>query len=200
MFTGIVQSVGNVLKIESGSAVTRMAFSTGELSLRDAAIGDSICVSGACLTAVMLSDHEFSADLSPETLSRTILGSLKPGSEVNLEPALRASDRLGGHIVTGHVDATGRMVKRLPEGDTERFWFEMPTDLGRLVAEKGSVTVDGVSLTVNGVTDQHFDVALIPHTLAQTTLGNLQAGDRVNLEADILARYVVRWRQTEPNS
>ncbi len=200
MFTGIVQAVGRVLTVESGPELTRMTFATGELSLEDAQLGDSICVSGACLTAVSLESHQFSADLSPETLQRTVLGDLEPGSSVNLEPALRASDRLGGHIVTGHVDATGRMVKRLAEGDTERFWFEIPQPLARLVAEKGSVTVDGVSLTVNGVTDQHFDVALIPHTLSHTTLGALSAGDRVNVEADILARYVVRWRETEPNT
>ncbi len=200
MFTGIVQAVGSVTAVEPGRELTRMTFDVGGMSLADAKVGDSICVSGACLTAVELTANGFSADLSPETLAKTSLGRLAPGSQVNLEPALRAADRLGGHIVTGHVDACGRMVKRLAEGDSERFWFEIPQDLARLVAQKGSVTVDGVSLTVNGVADQHFDVALIPHTLAQTTLRFLAAGDPVNVEADILARYVVRWRQTEPNS
>ncbi|MFK7955815.1 MAG: riboflavin synthase [Lysobacterales bacterium] len=198
MFTGIIQAVGRVVDIKPGAELTRLTFNTADLALADTALGDSICVSGACLTAVELDDHRFSADLSPETLNRTSLGRLAVDSEVNLELAMRPSDRLGGHIVTGHVDACGRMVKRLAEGDCERLWFEIPKDLGRLVAEKGSITVDGVSLTVNGVTDQHFDVALIPHTLANTTLGHLNAGDPVNVEADILARYVVRWRQTEP--
>ncbi|MEM9532929.1 MAG: riboflavin synthase [Pseudomonadota bacterium] len=198
MFTGLVQSVGKVTELVRRDEGVRMTFDVGELDMSDVAIGDSICISGACLTVVTMTDREFTADVSPETLSRTVLGQLTEGSGINLEKALRVSDRLGGHIVTGHVDAVGQMVKRLPDGDYERLWFEIPADLARLVAEKGSVAVDGVSLTVNGATEKHFDVALIPHTLKHTTLGHLAAGDAVNVEADILARYVVRWRQTEP--
>lgn len=194
MFTGIIIAQGQLMAAESDSDNTRLTFSATPELLADAREGDSMAVSGTCLTMLAL-DHElghFSADVSNETLSRTRLGGIALGETVNLEPALRASDRLGGHLVSGHVDGMASLLSRTPEGASERFEFQLPERLARYVAEKGSVCIDGVSLTVNGVTEDCFEVCIIPHTLEVTTLGHLRRGDAVNVEVDLVARYIER--------
>ena len=182
MFTGIVEELGVVSSLAGGRL--RIAATT---VLDDAAIGDSIAVSGCCLTVVEAGDGWWEADVSDETLARTTLGSLAPGDPVNLERPMRLSDRLGGHLVQGHVDGVGEVVRPAPE-----LAVRAPEALWPYLVEKGSVTVDGVSLTVVDVLDDGFTVAIIPHTSAVTTLGRLGAGDRVNLEADVIAKYTER--------
>jgi riboflavin synthase len=178
VFTGIVRERARVASFEGGRLVV-------ETSL-DAEIGDSVSVDGVCLTVVASDDGRLAFDVVPESLART-----KPfGSEANLEPALRAGDPLGGHYVQGHVDGVGRVRSSEPEGEGARVWFEAPPDVLRYCVEKGSVAVNGVSLTIAELDDSAFAVALVPHTLAETTLGSLAPGDEVNLEADVLAKYV----------
>ena len=185
MFTGIVEEVGRVVSI-SGDGMTVRA----EKVMSDLKLGDSIAVNGACLTAVSLSGGEFSVDLSPETMRRTALGDLAAGGAVNLERALLASDRMGGHIVQGHVDATGSVASMEREGDSTVLEIAAPEGLMRYIVEKGFIAVDGISLTVVKVGNAAFTLAVIPYTLRNTNLGTLSAGARVNLEADILAKYV----------
>ena len=192
MFTGIIQSIGNIAKIESKGGDCRLTINTGKLPLTDAKLGDSIAVSGICLTAVELGDGRFSADVSRETLSRTTLGGLTPGSRVNLELALTPTTRLGGHIVSGHVDGVGEVMSRQLDGRSWRFVIAAPANLAKYIAEKGSICVDGVSLTVNGVDGKRFDLNIVPHTLAETTLDEFKPGRKVNLEVDLLARYLER--------
>lgn len=192
MFTGIIQAVGQIGKIEPRGGDRRLRIETGKLSLAGAALGDSIAVSGVCLTAVELGERHFCADVSRETLSRTTLGDSKPGSRVNLELALTPTTRLGGHIVSGHVDGVGEVVERRNDARSVRFVIETPVQLAKYIAEKGSICVDGVSLTVNGVDGRRFDLNIIPHTLAETTIDEYQPGRRVNLEVDLLARYLER--------
>ncbi len=192
MFTGIIQSIGTIANIESKGGDCRLTINTGKLPLVDAKLGDSIAVSGVCLTAVELGGGSFGADVSRETLSRTTLGTLKPGYRVNLELALTPTTRLGGHIVSGHVDGVGEVVSRRADGRSWRFVIEAPANLAKYIAEKGSICVDGVSLTVNGVDGKRFDLNIVPHTLAETTLGEFQPGRKVNLEVDLLARYLER--------
>jgi riboflavin synthase len=192
MFTGIVQAVGTVAEITPAEAGCRMRIDCPDLEPERWSEGDSVAVAGCCLTALAIDERGFSADLSAETLARTSLGGRAAGDPVNLEPALAVGDRLGGHLVSGHVDGLAEVVSIEPAGDSRIFRFRVPETLARFIAEKGSVTLDGVSLTVNGVDGQYFDVNLIPHTLAVTTLGRLDAGDRVNLEVDLLARYLER--------
>lgn len=192
MFTGIVQGVGAIRAVEPRGGDVTLWVDTGSLSLADVQIGGSIAVSGACLTAVQLEPHAFAADVSRETLSLTTAGEWKPGTRVNLEKALTAGQALGGHYVTGHVDGVGRVVSRHDDARSVRVEFEVPQELARYVARKGSVCVDGVSLTVNGVSGRRFDVNLVPHTLELTVLGGYQPGTRVNLEVDIIARYLER--------
>ena len=180
MFTGIVRERGRVVSFEDG----RLLVEAGA----EAAVGDSVAVDGVCLTVVGASDGRLAFDVVPETLARA-----KPfGPEVNVEPALRAGDPMGGHVVQGHVDGTGRLRSAVPEGDGRRVWVDAPPEVLRYCAEKASVAIDGVSLTIAALDDRGFAVALVPHTLAETTLGSLAAGDEVNLEADILAKYVER--------
>ena len=198
MFTGIVQGVGIVREIEPRTGDITLSIDARELALDDVEPGGSICVNGACLTATRLERHAFAADVSRETLSLTTLGSCSVGSRVNLEKALVAGQALGGHYVTGHVDGTGVLVARQDDARSVRMVFAVPPPLARYVARKGSICIDGVSLTVNGVEGAHFDVNLVPHTLAVTTLGDLQAGHRVNLEVDIIARYLERLREPPP--
>jgi len=189
MFTGIVQEVGRVVRIHTrsdGARVEVAAPRTAPLL----GIGDSIATHGACLTCVARTEESFEADLSRETLDRTTLGELRPGHRVNLEPALRLSDRLGGHLVTGHVDGVGRVEAVEKSGDGRVVTFSAPEHVMRYVIEKGSIAVDGVSLTVAAVLPRGFKVALVPHTLQVTTLGQLRPGDRVNLEADLIGKYV----------
>jgi riboflavin synthase len=192
MFTGIVQALGEVREINPRGGDVELVFGTGTLDLVGAAAGDSICVSGVCLTATRFVTGAFAADVSRETLECTTLGGLAPGAAVNLEPALRAGDPLGGHYVTGHVDGVARVVDLREEARSRRVRFEVPAELARYVASKGSVTLDGVSLTVNEVEGRIFGVNLIPYTLEVTTLGALQPGGLVNMEVDIIARYVER--------
>jgi riboflavin synthase len=192
MFTGIVQEVGSVLALAPRGGDTRLTVGVEHLDLARVATGDSICVQGCCLTALAIAARSFDADLSRETLALTTLGDLQPGSPVNLEPSLRAGDPLGGHLVSGHVDGIARVLESAPDARSLRVWMEAPPALARYIVRKGSVTVDGVSLTVNEVDGARFGVNLIPHTLAVTTLGGLRAGARVNLEVDPIARYVER--------
>lgn len=192
MFTGIIQGVGKVLALAPKGGDVELSVDAAPLSLEGVAIGDSIAVAGACLTATRIEHGRFFADVSNETLAKTTLGALKPGSRVNLEKALRAGDALGGHYVTGHVDGVARLVAASDDGRSLRLLFEAPAPLAASIAPKGSVTLEGVSLTVNEVEGRRFGVNLIPHTRAVTTLGALKAGDAVNLEIDVIARYVAR--------
>lgn len=190
MFTGIITDIGRVRQIENGKE-TRFTIET-RYATETIAMGASIACSGVCLTVVDKGPGWFAADVSGETLSCTKMASLAVGASLNLERALKAGDELGGHIVSGHVDGVARLVDRRPEGGSLRLVFESPLDLARLVAPKGSVAIDGVSLTVNEVDGQRFGVNIIPHTQDATTLGRLGVGDRVNMEIDMLARYVAR--------
>lgn len=192
MFTGIVEEVGAVVALDlvgSGDAVLRVR---GPLATSDAARGDSIAVAGVCLTVTEVGDGMFTADVSPETLHRTALGSLVAGSPVNLERAVRADGRLGGHLVQGHVDGVGQIVSREPGPRWDDVVIALPPELAGYVAEKGSIAVSGVSLTVTHVGADSFAVSLIPTTLAATTLGTLAVGNLVNLEVDVIAKYVER--------
>lgn len=193
MFTGIVTDIGFVRRIDRG-AETRFTIAT-RFDTQAIALGASIACAGVCLTVVDRGAGWFAADVSGETLSCTTLASLAVDDRLNLERALKAGDELGGHIVSGHVDGVASLVERRPEGGSLRLVFEAPADLARLVAAKGSVTIDGVSLTVNAVEGRRFGVNIIPHTQHATTLGSLAAGDRVNMEIDMLARYVARLLQ-----
>lgn len=192
MFTGIVQDRGTVAALTARGGDVRLVIRVGRLDLSKTAVGDSICVQGCCVTAVAVTADLFEADLSRETLGLTTLGGLAPGAVVNLEPALRAGDALGGHLVSGHVDGVGSVVSRTADARSTRLVIEAPADLARYIARKGSVAVDGVSLTVNEVEGTHFGVNLIPHTGNVTTLGELIPGAAVNLEIDQVARYVER--------
>jgi riboflavin synthase len=192
MFTGIIQAVGRLSLIESRGGDNRLTIDAGRLPLGDAQLGDSIAVNGVCLTAVELGAHYFAADVSRETLNCTTLGNWKPGLAVNLELALTPTARLGGHIVSGHVDGVGEVLSRNQDARSVRFVLAAPAQLARYLAAKGSICVDGVSLTVNGVDGSRFDLNIVPHTLAETTLEALQPGQRVNLEVDLLARYLER--------
>ena len=191
MFTGIVEELGEVAAVEDLGDACRFTL-RGPLVTADAAHGDSIAVNGVCLTVVETADGTFTADVMAETLTRSSLGALRPGSRVNLERPMALGGRLGGHLVQGHVDGTGTVVERVPGEHWEIVKVALPAGLARYVVEKGSITVDGVSLTVVDAAADHFTVSLIPTTLAMTTLGLKQPGDPVNLEVDVLAKYVER--------
>jgi riboflavin synthase len=191
MFTGIVEELGRVVALDAGADSARLTVA-GPLVTSDAAHGDSIAVNGVCLTVVDHDSEQFTVDVMAETLDRSSLGTLSPGDPVNLERAMAASSRFGGHIVQGHVDGTTRILARTPGDRWEVVQFGLPNALARYVVEKGSITVDGVSLTVSSVDDVTFSVSLIPTTLALTTLGHKEVGDIVNLEVDVLAKYVER--------
>ena len=192
MFTGIIQAIGKIADIELRGGDARVRVDTGQLDMSHVNAGDSIAVSGVCLTAVEHSASGFTADVSGESLSRTTLGELRAGDAVNLEKALTLGTPLGGHLVSGHVDGVGTVIGRETEGRSVRFKFQAPDTLARYIAEKGSICVDGVSLTVNTVNGAKFEVNIVPHTLAQTTLDSLRPGSKVNLEVDLLARYLER--------
>ena len=194
MFTGIVTALGTVRDILplGGSADMRLTITTPWPDTASIPIGASIGCSGCCLTAVEIGPDWFSADASAETLDRSTLGRWRPGTRVNLERSLRLGDELGGHLVSGHVDGVGDVVSAAPEHGSTRIVFRVPTDLARFIAVKGSIAVDGVSLTVNEVANDAFGVNIIPHTAAVTSFGSLRPGDAVNLEIDMLARYVAR--------
>jgi riboflavin synthase len=192
MFTGIVQDTGTVAALMARGGDIRLAIRVGRFDLTKTAVGDSICVQGCCVTAVAVTADVFEADLSRETLSLTTLGRLAVGAPVNLEPSLRAGDALGGHLVSGHVDGIATVVSQTTDARSTRLVIEAPAELARFIARKGSVALDGVSLTVNEVDGTRFGVNLIPHTRDVTTLGNLVPGAAVNLEIDQVARYVER--------
>ncbi len=192
MFTGIIQTVGRILRLELRSGDVRLHVDSADLDLADTQLGDSIAVSGVCLTAVTLTERGFAADVSNETLSLTSLGHLKPGDPVNLEKALRLADRLGGHMVSGHVDGLGKVVSITPDGRSQRWTFEVSPALSRYIAAKGSVCIDGTSLTVNEISGGCFGVNVIPHTIDHTAFHARRVGDSVNIEVDVIARYVER--------
>lgn len=192
MFTGIIQSLGRVVQQQPLGGDLRLTIETGELDLATAALGDSIAVNGVCLTAVEIEGSQFVADVSNETLSLTSLGQLALGSAVNLEKALTPSTPLGGHLVSGHVDGLGTVISREADGRSERFVFEAPESLARYIAAKGSICIDGVSLTVNAVDALRFDVNIVPHTQQCTIISGYQPGTAVNLEVDVIARYLER--------
>jgi riboflavin synthase len=192
MFTGIVQDIGKVSARENRGGDARIVIAFNQLRSSDFRIGDSICVQGCCLTATELPQGAFAADVSRETLSLTTLGDLAVGSPVNLEPSLKAGDALGGHLVSGHIDGVAEIVSISGDARSTRLKIAVPSDLARYIARKGSVAVDGVSLTVNEVDGATFGVNIIPHTQTVTTLGRLAVGARVNLEVDQVARYVER--------
>lgn len=192
MFTGIIQAVGSVQSREMRGGDARLTINTGHLDMSQVSLGDSIAVNGVCLTAIEFTDSSFTADVSSESLSRTTLGGLKEGFGVNLEMALTPTTHLGGHLVSGHVDGVGEVVKRWSDARSERFLIKAPENLAKYIAEKGSICVDGISLTVNGVEGNEFDLNIVPHTLKMTTMGDYKSGQRVNLEVDIIARYLER--------
>lgn len=192
MFTGIVQDVGRVQTSEPRGGDLRLLIACTRLDMSALRVGDSVCVQGCCLTATEVQGRTFSADISRETLELTTLGELGPGTPVNLEPALRAGDALGGHLVSGHVDGVARILEASGDARSRRLTIGVPAPLARYLAPKGSVAVDGVSLTVNAMDARSFGVNIIPHTQTATTLGALRAGARVNLEVDQVARYLAR--------
>jgi riboflavin synthase len=192
MFTGIIEAVGSVRALTQKRGYTRVEIAAGPV-LQACRIGDSIAVDGACLTVTRIVGETFAADLSAETLARTTLGDLRVGAPVNLERPLRLGDRLGGHLVTGHVDGTGQILARIPQGGDALFRIRFPQQLAPLLVPKGSVAVDGISLTVAELHGDVFGVALIPHTLEHTTWGNKRAGARVNIEADLVGKHVTRF-------
>jgi riboflavin synthase len=190
MFTGIVKELGSVEAVESSEEGSRLRIAAGLSSELEE--GDSVAVNGACLTATSIADGSFEADVMHQTLSVTTLGELERSSPVNLELPLRASDRLGGHVVQGHVDGTATVTDVSPDGFARRLSLDLPEDLLPLVVERGSVAIEGVSLTISGLTDHGLEVSLIPETLERTTLGSVEPGDHLNIECDVLARYVQR--------
>ena len=192
MFTGIIQAVGNIVSLEARGGDVRIVIDSGKMSMAEVNLGDSIAVNGVCLTVVKKSDNGFTADVSNETLSRTTLKQLQSGSSANLEMALTPSARLGGHIVSGHVDGEGEVIKRWSDGRSEKFLFKAPDHLAKYIAEKGSICVDGISLTVNKIDGAQFELNIVPHTLQETTMSEFQPGRKVNLEVDIIARYLER--------
>jgi riboflavin synthase len=190
MFSGIVQDLGTVRTIEQRGGDARMVIAAAQLDLQALRVGDSMCVQGACLTIAECAHDAFAVDVSRETLAVTTLGSFAAGRKVNLEPALRAGDPLGGHLVSGHVDGIGRVAALQPDARSMRVTVQAPRELAKYLARKGSVALDGVSLTVNVSRDSMFETNLIPHTRTVTTLGELAVGDPVNLEIDQVARYL----------
>lgn len=192
MFTGIIESIGTVKQMQDKGGDMRLELETGKLDMKDVVLGDSIAVNGVCLTVIEMTGNSFSADVSRETLKHTSLGKLKPGSQVNLEKALTLQTRLGGHMVSGHVDALGTVLER--KDDARSIWFKVqaPANLAKYIVHKGSITVDGTSLTVNAVDGNEFELNIVPHTLQETIMNNYAAGTEVNLEVDIIGRYLER--------
>ncbi|MBM7071021.1 riboflavin synthase [Shewanella sp. 202IG2-18] len=200
MFTGIVEAVGHIGKIERQSDDIRLTISSDKLDLADVKLGDSIATNGVCLTVVKINADGYVADVSAETVALTGFANYQVGQKVNLEKAVTPTTRLGGHMVSGHVDGIATINQRELRGKAIEFWLESPAELSRYIAHKGSITVDGVSLTVNEVDGNRFRLTIVPHTADETTLTSLQAGDKVNIEVDLIARYLERLMQakTEP--
>lgn len=197
MFTGIILAIGNVAAIEHRAGDCRIKINTGKLAMADVALGDSIAVNGVCLTAVELGTYYFCADVSNETLNKTLINTLVVGAPVNLELALTPTTRMGGHIVSGHVDGVGEVLEKKADGRSFCFKIKAPNQLAKYIAQKGSICINGISLTVNEVSGATFSVNIVPHTLAETTLGTATTGTFVNLEVDMLARYMERLMQGE---
>lgn len=195
MFTGIIQSVGRIGKIEPRGGDTRLSIQVGKLDMADVQLGDSIAVNGVCLTAVRFDQQSFDADVSVETLRVTTLGSLHVGAPVNLEKALTPTTRLGGHLVSGHVDGIGEVISKKEAARAWQYTLRAPQAIKRYIAQKGSICVDGISLTVNAVHDTDFELTIVPHTQNETTIAHWQLGSKVNLEVDLLARYLERLLQ-----
>ena len=195
MFTGLIEGLGTLVARESRGGDARLLIEAGTLLFADAVLGESIAVNGVCLTVVAFDTHSFEMDASNETLSLTTLGGLEPGSPLNLERAMKPTGRLGGHLVSGHVDGVGCVTSIQQDARAQRWNFSVPARLSKYIAQKGSICVDGVSLTVNAVEDDGFEVALIPHTVAQTAFARTRVGDAVNIEIDLVARYVERLLQ-----
>lgn len=192
MFTGIIEAVGSITAAEQKSGDLKLTISTGKLDMSDVQLGDSIAVNGVCLTAVEFSNDYFVADVSNETIEHSATGKLQQGSEVNLEKALTPTTRLGGHLVSGHVDGVGQVISRDEDARSVRFVIRAPNELAKYIAHKGSITVDGISLTVNKVSGAEFELNIVPHTLQETIIRNYQPGAEVNLEVDLIARYLER--------
>lgn len=192
MFTGIIESIGTVRDMQPKGGDLRLTIATGKLDMRDVALGDSIAVNGVCLTAIEFDGSSFSADVSRETLSLTSLGNLNRGSKVNLEKALTLQTRLGGHLVSGHVDGLGEVISRHDDARSVRFSIRAPDNLAKYIAAKGSITIDGTSLTVNKVEGSSFELNIVPHTLQETIIADYRSGSKVNLEVDVIARYLER--------
>ncbi len=192
MFTGIIQAVGSMSALETRGGDMALHIRTGDLDMRGVVLGDSIATNGVCLTVIDLPGDGYVADVSRETLAHTTLGELKPGSPVNLEKALTLDSHLGGHLVSGHVDGVGRILERRDDGRSVRFRIDAPAELARYIAHKGSICVDGVSLTVNAVHGSQFELNIVPHTIQATTIAGYVAGTRVNIEVDQIARYLER--------
>ncbi|WP_221797805.1 riboflavin synthase [Oceanobacter mangrovi] len=190
MFTGIIEALGTISSVESVAGDIRLTIHTGSLDLADVKLGDSIATNGVCLTVVGLTGSGFVADVSRESLAHTRIGEWQSGTRVNLEKALLPTTRLGGHMVSGHVDGVGKVISRQADARSIRFEVEAPQELRRYIAAKGSITVDGVSLTANDLTSNGFTLNIVPHTAAETTLISIQAGDQVHLEVDMIARYL----------
>ncbi|MER2492070.1 riboflavin synthase [Catenovulum sediminis] len=195
MFTGIIESVGKIKTINAKSGDFEIVIDTADLDLSDVKLGDSIAVSGVCLTVTQIQPQAFCADVSAETIKRTKLSQLNVGSDVNLEKACTPNTRLGGHIVSGHVDGVGHVVNVYANANATDYWIEAPDSLAHYIAEKGSITVDGISLTVNEVQGAQFRLTIIPHTTEKTAIHDWQSGARVNLEVDVIARYLERLMQ-----
>ncbi|MDH5922407.1 riboflavin synthase [Vibrio splendidus] len=205
MFTGIVEAVGTLSAITPCGEDITVTVNVGNLDMADVKLGDSIATNGVCLTVVEYNDHSYSADLSLETLKKTGFVDYQAGDKVNLEKAMLPTTRFGGHIVSGHVDGVGEIVERNQVGRAIEFWVEMPTEISKYVAQKGSVTVDGISLTVNDLRKNAFKLTIVPHTSSETTIDQFNVGRKVNLEVDVLARYMERLLQgqqqeSEPES
>ncbi len=196
MFTGIIEAIGSVSKLQQLGSDWRLKIDCSELDLGDVVLGDSIAVNGCCLTVVELQDSLFAADVSNESMRCTALGEFKQGTRVNLEKAMLASGRLGGHIVSGHVDGVGRLLESSADGSSVKLDYEAPAELARYIAAKGSICIDGTSLTVNTVSGNRFSVNVIPHTQSETIIGDYRIGQSVNLEVDLVARYLERLLQS----
>lgn len=190
MFTGIIEAIGKVSSLDSRGGDKRLHIDTGKLDMSDVKSGDSIAVSGVCLTAVEFDNNSFLADVSGETLAHTTIGYLAKGDRINLEKALTPGSRLGGHMVSGHVDGVGEVISRCKDARSVRFQLRAPSSLSRYIAKKGSICVDGISLTVNEINGDCLDLNVVPHTLEQTTMAQFEPGHKVNLEVDVIARYL----------
>lgn len=198
MFTGIIEDIGEIVSLEPRNGDLRLRIKTNALDLADVRLGDSIATNGVCLTAIDLPGDGYWADVSVETLDHTTVRHWKVGQAVNLEKALTPQSRLGGHIVSGHVDGVGEVIRRARDARSERFTIRAPKSLAKYIAHKGSITVDGTSLTVNSVSDEQFELNIVPHTIEKTIISDYQAGSPVNLEVDVLARYLERLLMGSP--